>query len=75
MNNKFTLKKIPLEEVIHILTILYEEGYDYFDIEGTPDSSENKDEEMRDIIKISIREEYFSNEEDNNSSVDYEELL
>ena len=76
-NNKLKLTKIPLEYVVQILTLLYEEGYDYFDLEGTPDSSENDEEELRDVIKISVRQEYFSNEEDDNdnSNIDYEELL
>ena len=81
-NNTFKLTKIPLEYIVQILTLLYEEGYDYFDLEGTVDSEENDEKEKRDLIKISVREEYFSEEENNdddddkiNFDEDYDKLL
>jgi len=79
-NNTFKLTKIPLEYIVQLLTHLYEEGYDYFDIEGTIDDDSN--EEKRDVIKISVRQEYFSEEIENdddedkiNFDEDYEKLL
>lgn len=77
-NNTFKLTKIPLEYIVQILTLLYEEGYDYFDLEGTVDSEDNEEKEKRDVIKISVREEYFSEddeEDDTNFDGDYEKLL
>jgi hypothetical protein len=81
-NNTFKLTKIPLEYIVQILTLLYEEGYDYFDLEGTVDSEENDEKEKRDVIKISVRQEYFSEEDENgddddkiNFDEDYEKLL
>lgn len=86
-NNTFKLTKIPLEYIVQILTLLYEEGYDYFDLEGTVDSEDDEKKEKRDVIKISVREEYFSGDDDDddddeetrddkiNFDEDYEKLL
>jgi hypothetical protein len=53
------LRKIPLESLIEILQDLYESGADYIDISG------KNDEKNRDIIHITIKEEYmFYNEEE-----------
>lgn len=77
---KVKLTKIPLDYILQVLTVLYEEGYDYFDLEGTV-SEETED--SRDVIKITVREDYFSEEkredddteEDTNFNGDYEKLL
>lgn len=80
--DKLKLTKIPLEYVLQILTLLYEEGYDYFDLEGTVDVDDEEEREKRDVIKISVREDYFSRddeEEDDDDKInfdeDYEKLL
>ena len=53
------IRKIPLESLIEILQDLYESGADYIDISG------KNDEKNRDIIHITIKEEYmFYNEEE-----------
>jgi hypothetical protein len=53
------LRKIPLESLIEILQDLYESGADYIDISG------KNAEKNRDIIHITIKEEYmFYNEEE-----------
>lgn len=56
------LRKIPLESLIEILQDLYESGADYIDISG------KNDEKNRDIIHITIKEEYmFYNEEEDDA--------
>ena len=73
-NNKLILRKIPLENILNILTTLFEQGYDYFDLEGHTD-----EEGIRDDILIFVSDEYyFGEEEDDDSSINpnnYEELL
>jgi hypothetical protein len=57
------LRKIPLESLIEILQDLYESGADYIDISG------KNDEKNRDIIHITIKEEYmFYNEEEDDAT-------
>jgi len=51
--NRITLRKIPIELIIGLLEQLFEQGYDYFDIEGNA-------EEEQDFVKILIKPEYFS---------------
>jgi hypothetical protein len=53
------LRKIPLAELLTILTELYEDGVDYIDISGTPSDSEK---EPQDLIKITVRPDYISEE-------------
>lgn len=76
-NNKVVLRKIPLEHIVNILTTLFEQGYDYFDIEGQMD-----EEGVRDSILISVTDEYYSDEEEKEEEDDspinpddYEKLL
>jgi hypothetical protein len=70
--NKLKLTKIPLEYLLGILEALYDEGYDYFDLEGVLDPNKEKD-----TIKISVSEDYLTEEEegDENKLDDYEQLL
>lgn len=58
------LRKIPLESFIEILQQLFEEGADYVDINGE-ENMNNKD-----VIKITVRPEYFADTEeyDNNAN-------
>ena len=49
---------------------MYNEGYDYFDLEGIIDPDKEKD-----TIKITVGEDYLSTEEDENKLDDYEQLL
>jgi hypothetical protein len=53
--NRLILRKIPIEMVIELLDSLYEQGYDYFDIEGSKGNEQ-------DIIQIFINPEYLSEE-------------
>jgi hypothetical protein len=53
---KVTLHKIPLEEFIEILINLWENGADFIDIEGTPDSEQ-------DIIGVTVKDEYLNSPE------------
>jgi hypothetical protein len=58
-----TLQKIPIDNLIEILMELYNQGADYIDISGMPD-------EDQDVISIFVREEYMSND---NNQEEYDE--
>jgi hypothetical protein len=60
-----SLRKIPLEGLIQILTNLYEEGADFIDISGIQD---NREEGSIDVIKITVKPEYMS--DDNNLQIE-----
>jgi hypothetical protein len=68
-NSNIKLTKIPIESLLEILETLYNEGYDYFDLEGVLDPEKEKD-----TIKITVSEDYLS-EEDDTKLDDYEQLL
>jgi hypothetical protein len=53
------LRKLPLFELLTILTELYEDGVDYIDISGTPSLSK---EYPQDTLKITVRPEYIEEE-------------
>ena len=65
-----SLRKIPLEGLIQILTNLFEEGADFIDISGEQDNRENG---SIDIIKITVKPEYMSDENEVEIEVDIEE--
>ena len=70
-NSNIKLTKIPIEYLLEILETLYNEGYDYFDLEGVLDPEKEKD-----TIKITVSEDYLSEEgEDDTKLNDYEQLL
>ena len=50
-------QKIPLEALIEILQEIYSQGADYIDISGMPN-------EEQDVLSIYVRDEYFSDEND-----------
>ena len=56
-HNEIRLKKIPLRVFLEALTDIYERGVDYVDIIGVPG-------EEQDSIGISVKEEYFAKEEE-----------
>jgi hypothetical protein len=62
-----SLRKIPLEGLIQILTNLYEEGADFIDISGVQD---NREEGSIDVIKITVKPEYMSDDNDLQIEVD-----
>lgn len=64
------LRKIPLEGLIQILTNLFEEGADFIDISGEQD---NREEGPVDIIKITVKPEYMSDDSEVEIEVDIEE--
>lgn len=64
--NRIILRKIPIDMVLGLLESLFEQGYDYFDIEG------NTGEEQ-DFIKIAIKAEYFSEEIEEGEDEEYNE--
>lgn len=57
MKNKKTavFRKVPLEELIEVLSQVYEQGADYVDIVGMPD-------EEQDTIGIYVYPEYMNKE-------------
>jgi hypothetical protein len=70
-SSNIKLTKIPIEYLLEILETLYNEGYDYFDLEGVLDPEKEKD-----TIKISVSEDYLSKEEEDDTKLnDYEQLL
>ncbi|MFN9112423.1 MAG: hypothetical protein ACK5XN_20335 [Bacteroidota bacterium] len=62
------LTKIPIEYLLEILEKLYNDGYDYFDLEGIIDLDREKD-----IIRITVSDDYLT--EDQPNIDDYEQLL
>jgi hypothetical protein len=65
-----TLRKIPLEGLIAILTNLFEEGADFIDISGQQDDREGG---AIDVIKITVKPEYMSDEDELEIEVEIEE--
>lgn len=63
---EFTLKKIELNTLIQVLVGLYNSGVDYVDLSG-----ENHEEQ--DIIKVTVREGYFQQKEEDEDYEQYEE--
>lgn len=51
--------KIPLKELLEALTLIYETGYDFVDIIGVHDG-----DSYRDVVKISVEQEYYSERPD-----------
>lgn len=64
-----SLRKIPLESFIEILQQLFEEGADYIDIIGE-ENINNKD-----VIKITVRPEYFIHTDEKDVEESIEEQL
>jgi hypothetical protein len=63
------LRKIPLEMLINILQDLYDGGADYVDISGNID----EDGMPRDTIKLTVKPEYLSDfDEDNTLNLEHE---
>ena len=67
MSKKLPLKlnKVPIPNQIQILTHLYEEGADFIDIEG-----EEAPGAENDIIKVTVRPEYYTSGEDVDESLE-----
>jgi len=64
-----SLRKIPLEGLIQILTNLFEDGADYIDISGQQD---NREEGPIDVIKITVKPEYMTDDSEMEIEVDME---
>ena len=65
------LRKIPLEMLINILEDLYNGGANFVDISGDTDANG----ELRDTIKITVKPEYLSDQEDDDDDVATEEEI
>ena len=62
------LRKIPLGPFIEILTDLFENGADFIDLSG----DENNDGETpRDTLKVTVKPEYLSLDEEEEDIIDY----
>ena len=59
MSKPIKLNKVPLASLIQALTHLYEEGADFIDIAG-----ESTPESDNDVIKVTVRPEYYSDDDD-----------
>lgn len=64
MKTPIKLNKIPISSLINVLQHLYEEGADYIDIQG-----EHTPGDKNDVIKVTVRPEYYVGESDDVSSV------
>jgi len=53
-----SLRKIPLESLIEILQELFEQGADFIDI------SEEDSTDSKDVIKITVRPEYYIDDDE-----------
>lgn len=60
-NKKLTIQKVPLSALIEILENLYNDGVEYIDISGELNGE-------KDIIKITVKEEYMTLDENHNDS-------
>lgn len=74
--DKMTMRKVSLISLIDLLKQIYDDGADYIDIEGEQTDGEE------DMLKITVRPEYFteikSNEDDPDyvvTEMDYEEEI
>ena len=56
-NNILTLRKISINDLISVLTVLREEGADYVDITGVVD-------DVRDVMNINVKDEYMRKEKE-----------
>lgn len=66
-DKKLIIQKIPLASLIEILENLYNEGVEYIDISG-----EIKND--KDLIKISVKEDYMILDEEGDSTSQFEEI-
>lgn len=67
-NNKIiTLQKIPIKNLMEILSELYNDGADYIDISGVPNVEQ-------DVISIFVREEYMNQDEEYNGDLSDDDL-
>ena len=63
------LRKVPLGPFIEILQQLFETGADFIDISG---ESDDEGETPKDTIKITVRPEYLSDENDDTIELEQE---
>ena len=70
MSKPIKLNKVPIANLIQVLTHLYEEGADFIDIAG-----EETPGDQNDIIKVTVRPEYYNTEDEEQSETDPEYLV
>tara|TARA_R110002072_G_scaffold261233_1_gene419830 strand:+ start:173 stop:448 length:276 start_codon:yes stop_codon:yes gene_type:complete len=63
--DKMTMRKVSLISLIDLLKQIYDDGADYIDIEGEQTDGEE------DMLKITVRPEYFTEIESNEDDPDY----
>jgi hypothetical protein len=64
MNNRVIFRKIPLELLIETLIDIQSSGANYIDIIGVQN-------DVQDVVTISVQREYLSNSEENVEDVDF----
>lgn len=64
MNNRVIFRKIPLELLIETLIDIQSSGANYIDIIGVQN-------DVQDVVTISVQREYLSNSEKNVEDVDF----
>jgi hypothetical protein len=64
MNNRVIFRKIPLELLIETLIDIHNSGANYIDIIGVQN-------DVQDVVTISVQREYLSNSEENVEDVDF----
>jgi dihydropteroate synthase len=62
------LRKIPLGPFIEMLQDLWENGADFIDLSG--EQSEDNSPTSRDMIQITVKPEYLSNEEEDSDVIE-----
>ena len=62
MSKPVRLRKLSIIALIDMLKKIYDEGADFIDIEG------EKTDGTEDMIKISVKPEYYTNEEEGNNT-------
>lgn len=60
--NIMKIRKVPLEPLLQILTDLFDSGADFIDISGESNTQDGDD--LRDMIKITIKPEYLCDKDD-----------
>ena len=64
----FILKKIPLLELIDVLSQAYNNGADYIDLIGAPDNK-------GDVIQVQVLEEYMIKEDEKLDEQRFKDLI
>ena len=70
MSKPIKLNKVPIANLIQVLTHLYEEGADFIDIAGEEVPGDDND-----IIQVTVRPEYYNTDASDAKETDPEYLV